>query len=217
MAMSITIPNVSSLDAGVWKAKLPPDDLRFLGASATRLGPISVLLLLDTPSFDGTKSTLNFSPTNARVLNLGSTDSAIILESRTSPDGHRQIAHITEQLEQAAGGDAEFLSALPSNLRALGTQLLTTVRANYPGALKFFPKSEKYVETPDNFWVIRIQGRDESFRITVRGRPDDFVAPSTIDLKPDMTGYSAFKISAPTQIDDLMKILEQVPKKNRRP
>jgi hypothetical protein len=216
MAMSITIPNVSSLDPGVWKARLPPDDLRFLGATATRLGPVSVLLLLDAPSFNRTTSTLNFSPTNARVLNLGSTDSAIILESPTSPDGRQQIAHITEQLEQAAGGDAEFLSALPSSLRALGMQLLTTVRASYPGALKFYPKSEKYVETPDNFWVIRIQGRDESFRITVRGRPDDFIAPCTIDLKPDMTGYSAFKLSAPNQIGEFIKILEQVPKKGRR-
>jgi len=214
--MCLTIQNVSSLDPGVWKAKLPPDDLRFLGGSATRFGQVSVLLLLDVPSFDRATSTLSFSPATARVLNLGSTNSAIILESGSLPAGPQQAAVVAEQLEKAGGGDAEFLSALPSSLRAFGTQLLTTVRASYPGALKFFQKSGKYVETPDNFWVIRIQARDESFRITVRGRPDDFMPSSSIELKPDMTGYSAFKLSAPSQIGDFMKILEQIPKKGRR-
>ena len=217
MSMSLTIANVNALDSGVWKAMLPPDDLRFLGGNATRLGPVSVLLLLDAPSFDRSTCTLSFSPANARVLNVGSTNSAIILESRTSSDGAQQAAVIAQQMERAGGGDAEFISALPSGLRAFGTQLLATVRANYPGALKFYPKSEKYVETPDNFWVIRIQARDESFRITVRGRPDDFLTAGTIDLKPDMTGYSAFKLSTASQIGDFMKILEQIPRKGRRP
>jgi len=216
VTMSLTIQHVSSLDPGVWKANLPPDDLRFLGGSATRLGPVSVLLLLDAPSFDRATSTLSFSPATARVLNLGSTNSAIILESRSLPAGTQDAAVVAERLEKAGGGDAEFLSALPSDLRAFGTQLLTTIRASYPGALKFFPKSKKYVETPDNFWVIRIQTRDESFRITVRGRPDDFLSTGSIELKADMTGYSAFKLSAPSQISDFMKILEQIPRKGRR-
>ena len=217
MAISLTIPNVSSLDLGVWKAKLPPDDLRFLGGGATRLGPVSVLLLLDAPSFDRTTSTLSFSPANARVLNLGTTNSAIILESPTSPEVAQQTSAVARHIEQVGGGDAAFLAALPSSLRAFGTQLLTTVRASYPGALRFYPKSQKYVETPDNFWVIRIQNRDESFRITVRGRPDDFLPSGAIDLKTDMTGYTAFKLSSPSQIGDFMKILEQIPRKGRRP
>jgi hypothetical protein len=216
MAMSLTIPNVSPLDPGVWKAKLPPDDLRFLGGNATRLGPVSVLLLLDSASFDHASSTLSFSPTTARVLNLGSTDNAVILESFTTTQAAGANPPASVPVEHGVGGDADFLSALPSSLRAFGAQLLTTIRASYPGALKYFPKSEKYVETPDNFWVIRIQTRDESFRITVRGRPDDFLSTGSIELKPDMTGYSAFKLTAPSQISDFMKILEQIPRKGRR-
>src|SRR5213080_1075491 len=103
MAMSLTIPNVIVLDPGVWRAKLPPDDLRFLGGNATRLGPVSVLLLLDAASFDRTSSTLSFSPTNARVLNLGSTDSAVILESPTSTPYAQQAAPTAPQAEQAVG------------------------------------------------------------------------------------------------------------------
>lgn len=216
MAISLTIPNVSVLDSGVWKAKLSPDDLRFLGGNATRLGPVSVLLLLDDVSFDRASSQLSFNPAQARVLNLGSTDSAVILESRTQADGAQQTEPSGPQGEHVLGGDSDFLSALPSNLRAFGAQLLTTVRANYPGALKYFPKSGKYVETPDNFWTVRIQTRDESFRITVRGRPDDFLPPGTIQLSRDMTGYSSFKLSAPSQLTDFVKILQQVPKKGRR-
>jgi hypothetical protein len=215
MAMSLTIPNVSALDPGVWKAKLPPDDLVFLGGNATRLGPVSVLLLLDSASFDHASSTLSFRPTNARLLNLGSTDSAVILESRTAAEANPNTTTVTPT-EHIVGGDADYLAALPSTLREFGTQLLTAVRSSFPGSLRFFSKSGKYVETPDNFWTIRIQGRDKSFRITVRGRPDDFLPSGTISLNPDMTGYSSLKLSTPGQLNDFIRILQQVPKKGRR-
>jgi len=169
------------------------------------------LLLLDVAAFDNATKTLSFSPTNARVLNLGTSDSAIILESCQAPGSPNQTTAIVPQVPQYIAGDAEFLSALPSSLRDLGTQLLTKVRASYPGALKFYPKSGKYVETPDNFWVVRIQSRDESLRITIRGRPEDFGSSGSIQLKPDMTGYSAFKLSTPTQIGDFMKLMAQIP------
>jgi hypothetical protein len=215
MTISLTIPNVSALDPGVWKAKLPPDDLRFLGGGATRLGPLSVLLILDSVSFDRASSTLSFSPANARVLNLGSTENALIVESRTSGEAHERPSTALPDLP-AAGGDADFIAALPSSLRSFGAELLMLVRESYPGALRFFPKSGKYVESPDNFWTVRIQTRDQSFRVTVRGRPEDFLTVGDIQLSPDMTGYSSFKLSAPSQLTDFMKILQQVPKKGRR-
>src|SRR5581483_7333100 len=114
------------------------------------------------------------------------------------------------------GGDAEFVAALPSNLSTFGKQLLGAVRATYPGALKYFPKSGKFVETPDNFWTVRIQSRDESFRITLRGRTDEFVSTGSLQLIPDMTGYSSLKLTSPAQISDFMKVLQQVPRKGRR-
>ena len=87
------------------------------------------------------------------------------------------------------------------------------MRSQFSGELKFFEKSEEFVETPDNFWTVRIRPRDCSFRITVRGKPESFEKPRSVSLKPDMTGYSSFKLSTPGQIDDFIRILAQVPKK----
>jgi len=177
---------------------------------------VSVLLLLDKPSFDRTRGTLSFSPSGARVLNLGGSDSAVIVESAcTADDVNRSIPPATVA-EVGGGGDAEFIAALPSNLSSFGKQLLGTVRATYPGALKYFPKSGKFVETPDNFWTVRIQSRDKSFRATLRGRPDEFVSTGSLQLIPDMTGYSSLKLTSPAQITDFMNVLRQVPKKGRR-
>ncbi len=211
----MTIPNVSALDTGVWKAKLAPKELRFLSASATRVGSFSVLLLLDIATYDGAASTLKFNPANACLLNLGNSDNAIILESRTSST-ENLMSDGAVMAEDHFACDAEFLVALPSALQELGTQLLRTVRDRYPGVLRFSSKSKKFVETPDNFWTVRIQPRNQSLRITVRGRPHEFSAFPTIELAPDMAGYSAFKLSSARQLPDLIRLFQQVPKKGRR-
>jgi len=75
--------------------------------------------LSDAASCDRTTNTLGFSPTFAQVLNLGSTDDAIIAESRTTSEREVQRNSVIVQAEQRAGGDAEFLSALPSSLGSL--------------------------------------------------------------------------------------------------
>jgi len=216
MALSLSVRNVNALADGVWRARLTPEDLQILAGQPTRVGPVSVLLLLDKPAFDRTTSTLSFSPSGARVLNLGGSDSAVIVESASTPDDINRSIPPAAVAEGRGGGDAEFIAALPSSLSTFGKQLLETVRATYPGALKYFPKSGKFVETPDNFWTVRIQSRDESFRVTLRGRPDEFVSTGSLQLVPDMTGYSSLKLTSPAQIADLMKILQQVPKKGRR-
>ena len=100
-------------------------------------------------------------------------------------------------------------------LSDFGRQLLSAVRASYPGTLRLAPKSGKFVETPDNFWTIRIQPRDESFRITLRGNPDDFSPTDGIRLVPDRTGYSSLKLTSSMQIADFIKLLQQVPRKGR--
>lgn len=77
----------------------------------------------------------------------------------------------------------------------------------------FYPRSGKYVETPDNFWTVRVQPRDRSFRFTVRGTPESFNARGVLKLKPDMTGYSSFKLKDETQIGELVDILKQTRRK----
>lgn len=216
MTLSLSVRNVNAIADGVWQATLTPEDLQIMAGQPTRMGSVSVLLLLDSPTFDRTTKTLSFAPTRARVLNLGGTDSAVIVESASSPEDISRPIALAPVAERGGGRDAEFIAALPSSLSTFGKQLLGTVRAAYPGSLKYFPKSGKFVDTPDNFWTVRIQSRDESFRITLRGRPDEFSSTGSIQLIPDMTGYSSLKLKSPAQIADFMKVLQQVPKKGRR-
>lgn len=40
-----------------------------------------------------------------------------------------------------------------------GNELLTRIRTEFPSVLRYHPKSKKFVESPDNFWVVRVQPR----------------------------------------------------------
>ena len=86
-------------------------------------------------------------------------------------------------------------------LRRIGSQLLARVRAKRPGGLRHYPESGRYVETPDNYWTVKIQPRDRSLMITVRGRPELFSTIDGIDVKPDRGSYSRFKVSSAAQVD----------------
>jgi hypothetical protein len=86
MAITLAIPNVEAVDDCVWQAKLDPRDLLILAAEATRIGPMSVLILSQAPSFDRTTHTLSFSSAIAHVLNLGYSDDVIIIESSSPED-----------------------------------------------------------------------------------------------------------------------------------
>jgi len=212
MGMIISVRDVQQLDVTVWKAQLSPQEIRFLGTKPFNYGNVSILLLAESPSFDKEKSILYFSPTNVHVLNLGSSPETIIVEANPTETicPENEFKAPTGSLNK---GDAHFMKELPTSLKQLGSAILHAVRADFPGELKLFPKSGKYVETPDNFWTIRPQGRDQSFRITVRGGPGNFDSPKSLVLRPDMTGYSSFKVSNSSQIGELVSILHQVRRK----
>ena len=103
-------------------------------------------------------------------------------------------------------GDHQFiadLSKLPPLLQKLGKELLQEVRCTFPGKLQYYPKSKKYVESPDNFWVVKIQPRAKSLRIVVYGSPQKHGSKKSIELKDDMTGYSSFIINNPSQLAEI--------------
>jgi hypothetical protein len=215
VALSVSIQGAKCLDPGLWKARLAQSELQFLGSADSRVGPLSVLLIFKCDSFDQATGTLSFNPSSARLLNLGTSEEAIIVESTANgSSGWAKTA--IRPARQATIGDSRFLTDLPQKMLNFGTLLLQAVRTQYPGALKFYERSGKYVETPDNFWTVRIQTRDESFRITVRGKPESFSGLCSLTLKADMAGYSSFKVSSPEQIEEFMSVLRQVRKKDKR-
>jgi hypothetical protein len=211
MPLLFQIEGATRLDVGVWKARLSPADLRLLDPRAESNGAITVLLLSDDPRFDVEKKQLSFDPSKVKLLNVGTSDTAILVggvPTDTTPIRSTGLAPAA-----IGSGDSRFLNALPSHLNELGTKLLQGVRRKYPGDLTFYETSGKYVEAPDNFWTVRPQPRDESFRITVRGRPESFKVPATLELKPDMTGYTSFKVERIGQIEEFLRVLDQIRRK----
>ena len=100
-------------------------------------------------------------------------------------------------------GDSLFLTKLddqPSGLQELGKELLQGVRNFYQGGLKYKENSQKFVESPDNFWTVRIQPRVQTLRITLYGRPNHFESIEGITFKPDMGSYTNFLISSMSQL-----------------
>lgn len=214
MGLMFRIDEAKQLDEGIWKVRLSAAEIRLLAARPEIGGAVSVLLVADTPTFDRDSRSLSFNPAAAKLLTAGSTDTAIVIGASVSESRRPSTAKAVAPTPSP--GDSSFLLSLSPELKDFGTELLREVRSNFSGDLRFFPKSGKFVETPDNFWTIRPQSRDGSFRITVRGRPESFEKTKSFELKPDMTGYSSLKVSRQSQIEELIRLLKQVRRKSLR-
>jgi hypothetical protein len=206
---AISIGSVKQLSAGLWKAAMSPAHARMLAANPNSVGSVSVLMLTAEPIFDARAKTLSFTPESAHVLNIGSTDDAVVvLGSSLQTSAGLESVHAAAR-PALASGDSAFLQQLSPALRELGTAFLQSVRKHFPGSLAFHPRSQKFVESPDNFWTVRIQPRDRSLRITVRGRPEMFSTTTDVELKADMGSYSNFKIAAMNQIPAAIRIIRE--------
>lgn len=233
LKLSITIEGAKSIDSGVWKARLEPEEVATLGECNSRSGPYSVLLLESAVEYNPQQASLTFDPSNTRLLNIGSTAQILVLSnaqhSKSAGNGDGTVS--TAPPDPAAGNDNEsaalpetrtcsqapsaglttgdklFLSELPPPLRDLGEGLLAEIRKQFPGELCFEPRSAKFDETPMIFWTVKILAEDKALRITVRGKPESFPKNKGIDLKLDKYGYSAFLLTRPSQIPATMRIL----------
>jgi hypothetical protein len=233
MAFDLSVRGAKQVSDGVWSATIEPAQLRIVGAAGSARGDVSVLLLARPPVFSREDRSLTFPLSDVHVLNVGATDQAVLVAavaenasekrmpesasrqstdmafSRSSPLANRSMTWPSTDESATFQGDKWFSEKLPRNLQALGDAFLKAVRSQFPGALVFHPRSAKFVESPDNFWTVRIQPRDQSLRITVRGVPESFTATKLIELKPDMGSYSAFKVSKLEQVKEAVEIIRQ--------
>lgn len=220
MAMRINVEGAKRALEGIWRAKLSPREAAVFGPCDSRFGDWTVVGVEGSVAFDEETRSLSFDPGQARVLNIGATDEAILLASlseRTagaSPE--RSPAPYPAAQPPIRAGDQHFIRTLPTDLRSLGESLLAGIRRHFPGELRFHPKSRKYVESPDNFWTVTIQTRVKALQITVRGDPDFFGSTRSVQLKPDMKSYSRFKVSAPAQVEDAISVIRKASTKGRR-
>lgn len=194
---------------GVWTARAGPQDLALLGAARTKVGPTSVVLLTEPPG-STRAGTIEFRPSTATVLNLGTSDHAVVVLSADVEDATDGVSRTRMIPATSRPGDEQFLRDLPPTLVDLGKHLLGEVRNRWPGELQYHPTSKRFVDSPDNFWTVKIQPRDGSLRLTVRGEPDRLRGDGSLDIKPDQNGYSTFKLSRTEDVPAVMALLSRV-------
>lgn len=213
MGLLFQIDGAKVLGERVWSAPLSPAEVRLLGLSAPTSSDRTVLLLEGDSRFEATSGRLAFDPSAAKLLCAGTSNFAIVLGSNNAGSVPTQSPAKSAKAGVRSNGDAAFLSSLPTKLEELGLKLLEAVRGRYAGELRFYPKSGRYVDTPDNFWTIKPQPRDVSFRITVRGTPDSFIGIGSLQVVADQTGYSSFKVERMDQVPLFSRLIEQVRRK----
>ena len=208
----------------VFEAHMDPGDVRRIAVDRPPVGWISLVAL--NRYVVPLNGRLEFEMSGARVLQIGESQKAFfILENSpgtpargdSDPQGANETqAGVKASISDIGGsaGDRRFISALPEALRTTGEKLVREVRRVYPGSLVYHEESQKYVESPDNFWTVKIQPRARDLAITVRGNPADFEMSHGLDLKPDRPGYSRFKVSRPEHVETALRILAQA---QRRP
>jgi len=200
--MLLTIDGADEIGPSVWRAEITPSDVAMFGAAPSSAGARTILLLTELPVYGASRRELRFDPRSVRPLNVGSSREAIMIAS--PPSQGKAPATMTPKAE---AGDTAFLEALPGTLSSIGRSLLAGVREQFRGQLKFSEESKRHVETPDNFWTVKIQPRDVSLRITVRGRPQQLPSPADIDVADDRPGYSTFKVRTAKDLASALKVI----------
>jgi hypothetical protein len=216
--MRLSIEGAVRLTEGVWKVALTLQDTRIFGEAGSRYGNWTIVAVDEEPRYDRRSELLSFDPHFARLLNLGDSDVALVLgpARAQSRKGAAEKIRPAETTRLVPRGDRHFLENLTEATRAVGEQFLGGLRRLIPGELEYRQRSGKYIETPDNFWTVRIQPRDKSLRVTVRGNPEEFRVPPSIELRSDMGGYSAFKVHRSEDVENALAIILQADERRKR-
>lgn len=206
MGLFITAQNASQLAAGIWEFEMPPHQVRFFGECRKTEGQRSILLLAN-PKYEPKTKSLVFDSEGTVPLNVGST-SATLAVSSTAEVRAVASTHSTDSSSALGPGDREFLALaaeLPPPCFQAAKQLLSAIRAKYPGDLKR-GLQRNFSNTPDNFWYVIVQPRVGELSVTVRGEPD-FFGNSKIELKIDRPGYTRFKVACPDDVTEACRLV----------
>ena len=211
MSVRLSVEGASAVGRGIWRASIKPSLVRMLGPSANSSGGLNVILVTETPTYDSPGKTLSFPADAARVLNIGSSTAAILLH-----DAEEVLMNVVEPViansptvQRHTNSDERFLSTVPEPMRPLAVALVAAVRGQLSGELVLREPSGRFVNTPDNFWTVKVQPRVQTFRITLRGKPRSFSTPSTFNLQDDRPGYSSFLLSDAKQIPDAVRVIRE--------
>lgn len=208
--MKIVLENVNYITDDIYQTRMNASELVVLNRPCYNEGSYSIVIVEEKPDYDANRRILYLNPVRSIVLNMGQTEDVLIINSEEK-NRIEKIKTITsgKSIGRAIeiGGDGLFLKSLPNGMLTLGRKLLCGVRNSFSGELKYFPKSNKFVETPKNFWSIKIQPRAKSFRITVKGDPGDFKNIKELKFKNDIRTFSSFILSDLEKVDSAVEAI----------
>lgn len=208
--MKIVIDNVKFISDDIFQVKLTRDELGIFNKPAYDQGSYSILFVEQKPEYDTLRNSIYVDPLKSMLLNAGSTNYVLIINSEDK-ERAEMIKSITtgKPLDRliGVGGDRLFLQKLPKEIKILGKNLLAGVREYYDGELKYYPKSNKFVETPKNFWSVKIQPRAKSLRITIKGETNDFIEYADFTFKNDIRTFSSFILSDINKVKEAANII----------
>jgi len=208
--MRVIIEKVLPGAKGIWTAEIDPQRLIKLANPVRQGGRLSVVMV-NHPSYQESESSLQFDLDSAFLLNLGNTSVTIILDSGESDTALPEIEPILG-LQSNPPGDRRYikeLDKLPDTQRRVGIELLRQIRAKYVGELKL-KESGRFVESPDNFWTIKIQPHRNNLCIIVYGCAEEhmkFKKYKSFELKNDRSPFSIFRIHELHQIPEAVEVV----------
>ena len=208
MGFKLSIMDVEQIGERVWAAALTPAEIARLGTPAASVGERSVIGVT-RPHFEQDRRVLSFDPGAARILNKGAQSTAIIVDLGEAARADTPGLPDDDDGAFRRGDDAfidECRGHLPRMLAEGVVQIIADLRRKYPGHFREGP-GRKWTNQPDRFVALTIQPRDRSLAIHVKGRPDDFSAPS-LDIRPATDGYCRFKVDDVAQLADAGRVVQ---------
>lgn len=210
MSLNISIQYEKKYSDNLYLCNLNQNDIRIFGTPRNNAGGQSVLFVKNL-ELDCTKSLLSFSPSDCTILNLGSQQETYIIKVSNS-------MNVAPNLEKTSyyktSGDEQFLREVKQDIPHLYSTTESLIREIRTITSGYFEKSSTgtYVHKDDNFIAFKIQARDKSFKVSVRGEPDRF-RNIPLDIKTDMNGYSRFKLNSPSQVSAVIQVIKKAKRK----
>ena len=225
MSIKISFEVQKKIDETMWEIKASPHELGMFGKPhGTQNGPS--VLFIENAKFIQNQNRIECQAMDISVVNIGTTEMAIafsiphkgtsdiglkgsLIESTNEFDSVKKRKSYKYMDNNRFSGDKEFKNRLEKStpeLRKIGIDLLAEIRKHYHGNLVHKPP--RFVESPENFWTVTVQDkRTKSLRITIYGKPEDFIQPKDIKIKKDRGSYSNFVIENYEQLPSAKKII----------
>ncbi|NTZ44050.1 hypothetical protein G7A66_13370 [Altererythrobacter sp. SALINAS58] len=210
---------MTQLAPSLWEADVAPSNVRQLGNPAGEIGAHSIVMI-DQPEFDAGEGEMRFAINAVRVLNLGSTDRAILIGAEASSQAGATADCGPQNASGPASGEApavrlglgdrqllQKVQQFPEEMRQAAEGVIEHVRALDPTG-DFQRQNNRFVNRRDNFVAIEAQSQKKQLLINVRGKIE-----TKLKTLSTFNGYTAFKLATPSDLPAVLNAIDSATRK----